>query len=214
MKKVILLLVFIFSELVASAGLLSGIFKTYYPTHSIGFNGAISVYNDGGTTAKFGNPFTFGQAAPAKFIKTLPSGDALYRNVSQYGKIEYVISPDHSRMAQVVFMFGDWTTTTWYVESKEEQLAFYNANKHCQSRGITFDYSWKDSSGDSHSSTPKRKSSCSSCGGSGVDPTPTQCYGTVSWVTEYNKKGNKCRICSKYTEHYHTRCSSCNTPRY
>ncbi|MDE7412494.1 MAG: hypothetical protein K2N05_01710 [Muribaculaceae bacterium] len=215
MKKLVLLFCFIFNALAVSAGFLSGaFFRTYYPTHSIGFNGSISVYNDGGTTAQFGDPFTFGTAAPAKFIKTLPSGDDLYRNTSQYGTIEYVISPDRSKMAQIVSMYGDWTMTTWYVDSKEEQLAFYDANKYYQSEGITFDYSWEDSSGDSHSSKPKRNSSCSKCGGSGIDPSPSQIYGTASWLAEYNSKGNKCRICGKYSEHYHVRCSSCNTPRH
>lgn len=215
MKKTILLILFLWLCDTASAGFLSGAFaRTYYATHSIGFNGGISIYNDGGTEAQFGNPFIFGNAAPAKFIKTLPSGDDLYRNTSQYGKIEYVISSDRSKMAQIVYMYGNWTLTTWYVDSKEEQLAFYKVNKRYETNGITFDYSWEDSSGNYHSSTPKGNSNCSKCGGNGIDPTPTQCYGTVSWLSEYNKRGERCRICDKYTEHYHTRCSSCNTPRH
>ena len=192
--------------------------STYYPTHSLGFNGGIGVYNDEGIAVQIitGNSITFGNAPTATFIKKLNSGDFLYRCSNSYGKVEYVVSPDEKHLSQVVYMYGNWTVTTWYTISKKEQLAFYSANRNYQTNGVTFDYSWNDSSSgetENHSNIQK-KSSCTTCHGTGIDPNPTQIYGYSSWLAEYNPEGNKCKICNKYTEHYHCRCAHCNVPNY
>lgn len=72
------------------------------------------------------------------------------------------------------------------------------------------------SSGSSGSSSSRRSNSgvCSSCGGTGVSPTPNSGGSRTSWVAHYNSQGNRCQYCGSYTQHYHDRCSSCNIPRY
>lgn len=55
---------------------------------------------------------------------------------------------------------------------------------------------------------------CSSCGGTGVSPTPNSGGSRSSWVAHYNSQGSKCPYCGSYTKHFHDRCSSCNVPRY
>lgn len=55
---------------------------------------------------------------------------------------------------------------------------------------------------------------CSSCGGTGVDPTPNSGGSRTSWVAYYNTQGNRCPYCGRVTQHFHDRCSSCNVPRY
>lgn len=55
---------------------------------------------------------------------------------------------------------------------------------------------------------------CSSCGGTGVSPTPNSGGSRSSWVAHYNSQGNKCPYCGSYTKHFHDKCSSCNVPRY
>lgn len=218
MKRTLFIIISCLCVVCAEAGFLSGMVSHYmfYPTHSFGFNGGIAVYNDGGTTVTIisGSSVTFGNAPTAAFVRELASGDALYRYSGPYGKVEYVVSPDKEHLCQVSYMGDEWTFTTWYTISKKEQLAFYAANRDYQTNGITFDYSWNESSSgstNSHSNI-KKKSSCSRCHGTGIDPTPVQCYGYASWLAEYNHEGNKCRICNKYTQHYHTRCSTCNAP--
>ena len=69
-------------------------------------------------------------------------------------------------------------------------------------------------SNSSRSSSSSRKQSCSSCGGTGVDPTPNSGGALHNWVAHYNSSGTKCRYCGRYTGHYHDKCSSCNVPRY
>ncbi len=60
----------------------------------------------------------------------------------------------------------------------------------------------------------ERNNICSSCGGTGVSPTPNSGGSLSSWVAYYNTQGIKCPYCGSYSGHYHDRCSSCNVPRY
>lgn len=55
---------------------------------------------------------------------------------------------------------------------------------------------------------------CSSCGDTGVNPSPSSGGSRTSWVAHYNSQGNKCPYCGRYTQHYHDRCAHCNVPRY
>lgn len=94
-----------------------------------------------------------------------------------------------------------------------QQLEMLSYNMAAQiTNNIMGDYSSSTSS--STSSSNSNRSSCSVCHGTGIDPTPTQIYGNYNWLAEYNPKGNKCKICNQYTEHYHMRCAHCNAPCY
>ena len=62
----------------------------------------------------------------------------------------------------------------------------------------------------SHSST---KSPCSRCHGTGVDPSPSSGGNLSAWVAHYNATGETCPYCNRVTEHWHTRCSTCNVPQ-
>ncbi len=66
----------------------------------------------------------------------------------------------------------------------------------------------------SGSSSNSRKQSCSSCGGTGVDPTPSSGGSLHNWIAHYNPRGTKCRYCGRYSGHYHDKCTSCNVPKY
>lgn len=55
---------------------------------------------------------------------------------------------------------------------------------------------------------------CSSCGGTGVSPTPKSGGSLQSWIAHFNSQGNKCPYCGRYTKHFHDRCAHCNVPRY
>lgn len=57
-------------------------------------------------------------------------------------------------------------------------------------------------------------STCSACGGTGVDPTPNSGGSRVSWRAYYNPNGTRCPYCGGYTEHWHNKCLECNHPRY
>lgn len=53
---------------------------------------------------------------------------------------------------------------------------------------------------------------CSSCHGTGVNPTPTSGGSLSNWVAYYNSRGTKCPYCHGYTQHYHDKCARCNVP--
>lgn len=77
---------------------------------------------------------------------------------------------------------------------------------------------YNNSSSSSSSSSSSRSSStkkyCSTCGGTGVSPTPNSGGGLQSWIAYYNSSGTKCTYCGRYTAHYHNRCESCNAPSH
>lgn len=55
--------------------------------------------------------------------------------------------------------------------------------------------------------------SCSCCGGTGVNKTPNSGGSRSNWVAYYNRAGNECPYCNKYTSHFHDKCAHCNVPR-
>lgn len=59
-----------------------------------------------------------------------------------------------------------------------------------------------------------RDETCTSCDGTGISKTPNTGGGVASWVAYYNSEGTRCPYCSRYSRHFHNRCSSCNVPRY
>lgn len=188
----------------------------FYPYCNVGFNGSVSVYNDGSYKVSIvDETLYYGSAKPADYVRVLPSGDELYRTSRDGygGYIEYVVSSDRKHMCQIAYMFGDWTWTTWLTSSYNEQQSFYRKNRHNQSSGFSFDFSSEDNSSSS-SSRRSSNGSCSTCGGTGIDPQPTSCYGYTSWLAVYNPDGQRCNICGKYDEHYHSRCSHCSVPNH
>lgn len=213
MRKIIAILIFCLSTFVAKAGFLTSTVSNvvFYPTFLLGANGEIKVFNDGGTEAELSSAFylRFGSAEPAYYIDILESGDLLYRLSNQYGRVDYVVSDDEQHMAKSVYMNGQWVFTTYYTTSRDEQQAFYAENKHKQTGGITFDYSWGDSNGSSSNRSTRGNSTCSFCGGSGVDRSSNTGGSLTSWVKYYNNSGRKCPYCGGYTEHFHDKCPHC-----
>ncbi len=213
MKKYLILITICLYAVYANASLLSGIMRkqTYYPTYTLGFNGGIDVYNCSGTSVSIiCGDLTFGNAPSATFVKDLKSGDSLYRCSGPYGKVEYVVSPDNEHLCQVMYMYGEWTATTWYTASRDEQLAFYEANKNCRTEGLKFDYDWEGSSSSGSSSHySNSSSSCTNCGGTGINKTPNTGGSVTSWIKYYNHKGDKCPYCGRYSEHFHDKCAHC-----
>lgn len=210
MKKLILF--FIFSLCILSGSAAWPLPSTfYYPTHSFGFNGDIGVYNGSGREFLITDRYIiYGAQQQANFVKELDSGDRLYRNSGSYGiVVDFVVSKDKKHLAQVGHMFNQWTMTTWFTISKEEQLAFYAANKQYERDGITFDFSWDDSSSNSTSSRSSGHSSCSSCGGTGVSRTANSGGSLSSWVKYYNSRGNRCPYCNSTSQHFHDQCPKC-----
>lgn len=70
------------------------------------------------------------------------------------------------------------------------------------------------SSSSSRSSRSTSNSTCSKCHGTGVDPAPSSGGNRTSWVAYYNATDNVCPHCYGVYEHWHTKCSSCNIPRW
>ena len=68
--------------------------------------------------------------------------------------------------------------------------------------------------GSSHYDRDNDDSECTSCGGTGVNPSPNSGGSRTSWVAHYNSQGNKCPYCGSYTKHFHDKCAHCNVPRY
>lgn len=74
---------------------------------------------------------------------------------------------------------------------------------------------YQDSKRGGYSGSENSNSTCSKCNGTGVDPTYLQYWGGVaSFLGHYNSNGNKCPYCGKYSQHYHSKCTKCNVPRY
>ena len=69
------------------------------------------------------------------------------------------------------------------------------------------------SSSSSSSSSGSSRSSCSRCGGTGVDPSIRASGGLSAWIAYHNSQGTKCPYCGAYSSHGHDKCSSCNVPR-
>ena len=103
-------------------------------------------------------------------------------------------------------------------ETNAKNFKMYYANLVTAAYSASQSLNWNSGSANSSSSSSssRRSSSgvCSSCGGTGVSPTPNSGGSLSSWVAHYNSQGNKCPYCGRYTKHFHDKCSSCNVPRY
>lgn len=212
MRKIIAILIFCLSTFVAKAGspTQGSANIVFYPTfgYGDGYDGGKVLNNDGiETELNYGTSFKFGSFDYARCVGYAEKGDCLYRQNFQSGWVNYVVSADGRHMSQSVYTYGQLRYTTFYTSSRDEQQAYYAANKHKQTGGITFDSSWGDSNGSSLSS--QEKSTCSHCGGTGVNPSSTNidCY--TSWLKYYSYSKSKCPYCSKLSRHYHDRCSFC-----
>lgn len=114
-----------------------------------------------------------------------------------------------------VKQYGFWKANATNRSTYIQNLKNLSNMAAIMSQQIVDGMDWESSSGSSGSS--KRRSSggiCSSCGGTGVSPTPNSGGSRSSWVAHYNSQGNKCPYCGSYTKHFHDKCSSCNVPRY
>lgn len=99
-------------------------------------------------------------------------------------------------------------------ETNEKNFKDYYANLITTVYSISQSINWDSGSSSSSSSSSSNSGVCSSCGGTGVSPTPNSGGSLASWVAHYNSQGNRCHYCGRYTQHFHDRCSSCNVPRY
>lgn len=80
---------------------------------------------------------------------------------------------------------------------------------------MRYSQAYQDSRRGGGSGSNNRSSTCSKCNGTGVDPTYLQYWGGVtSFLGHYNSNGNKCPYCGKYSQHYHSKCTRCNVPKY
>lgn len=87
-----------------------------------------------------------------------------------------------------------------------------NGRRIYVSSGSSYDSG--SSSSSSRSRSNHNSGTCSSCGGTGVSPTPNSGGSRSSWVAHYNSSGEDCPYCNRYDSHFHDRCASCNVPRY
>lgn len=91
---------------------------------------------------------------------------------------------------------------------------FQNINAMCTTTTSSFNIGNNSSSSSNSSRHRSGSGTCSSCGGTGVCPTPNSGGSLTSFVAHYNSPNNKCPYCGKYTAHFHDRCYSCNVPTY
>ena len=70
----------------------------------------------------------------------------------------------------------------------------------------------KESTHSSSSSSSSNAGTCSKCGGTGIDPFPSSGGNLTKWVAYYHRGDGRCPYCSRYDEHYHTKCPRCNVP--
>lgn len=76
-------------------------------------------------------------------------------------------------------------------------------------------YGSSESRSNASSGNGRSSSTCSSCGGTGVDNTYLKYWGgRTSFIGHYNSAGNTCKYCRRSDEHYHSKCTKCNVPRY
>ena len=80
--------------------------------------------------------------------------------------------------------------------------------------GNPFSSSSSSSSKSYNSNKNKRSSVCSNCNGTGVEPSQSSGGDLSLWKRYYNSPNLKCPYCSRYNEHWHIRCPSCNAPHY
>lgn len=79
----------------------------------------------------------------------------------------------------------------------------------------SYGQAYMESKRGSNSSSSNSSSTCSRCGGTGIDSSYLKYWGGLtSWLGYVNSNGYKCQYCGKYDQHYHSKCSNCNVPRY
>jgi len=188
--------------------------KTFYSSYVLSSDGSIGIFNSGSEEVYFdNNSLEYGSAPSATYIKTLKNGDKIYRNVSPYAKVEYILSADKKHLAQIMYMGDNWVFTNWLTSERNERTAFYNVNRNYQREGVRFNYSFNNQESGRTEENIKSNSSCSQCGGTGINPFHYEGYaGRASWLAAFNPSGERCKVCGKYDTHYHERCSSCNNP--
>lgn len=139
-------------------------------------------------------------------------GSITYTPVQFRGGIQpqcILMSQDLSRMEERIqtnLGYSTYSTINTYANSGEDGGQQANAWANTQS---AINHGSDSRSSHSHSDS----GSCSSCGGTGVNPSPNSGGSLQSWVAYYNSQGTKCPYCGRYTRHYHDKCARCNTPR-
>lgn len=215
MKNLILLFLLSSSFILPTkAGLLSlsPVSYNYYALYSVDATGSVTVCNAPPAvkvvfefrTCNMGKITT-------KYVQTKSNGEIIYQGGDNTVQYTYVISSDHKHMAQVMYMLGDWFSTTWFTTDKNEQMAFYKNNKQHQTNGVRFANSYSISTSQSSTSSQTSSSAyttCKVCGGTGVCQS---CHGqggewrdtgyytgsnSKSWISCPSCNGNKrCYMC-------------------
>lgn len=127
-------------------------------------------------------------------------------NMSMADVVALVVSSDYSKVVEVMnstFMGMTLTSYSYYnyvADGKDASYQNAETNRRINSQ--------------SDRRNSRDSGNCSSCGGTGVNPTPNSGGSRTSWVAHYNSAGSKCPYCGKYTKHFHDRCARCNVPRY
>ncbi len=99
-----------------------------------------------------------------------------------------------------------------YIENLNETLNWASVSAKSMVDQMDWSSSSSSSRSSSSSSSNKRKN-CTNCGGTGVEPTPSD-GDLSSWVAHFNPRGTKCKFCGRHNSHKHRKCASCNVPKY
>ena len=164
----------------------------------------------GGSFTIYGYEYTLNE--------TLPNGDKVFRSNTATAVV-YILSADKKKLARHLIWGNQWCGSIFYTSSKAEWDKFYLENRNKTLPGISFNLassSYDLNSRGSNTSGNVGSSTCTACGGTGVNPHPeegTSYSGSPSWAAHYNTRGTACSICGSYSSHFHSRCSSCNIPR-
>lgn len=162
------------------------------------------------------------------FIKVYKDGDGPCRIVegSQSYDIEYSSEQseedweiyDTPYPAKKIWVNRKYVLIVSYMYGRPFYIARYNPEEGVVSGTQSDINRYNFNNGNSNRSNSNRNNNstrtCTTCGGTGVDPRPNTGGGSSTWVKYYNNSGNRCPYCRRYDGHFHDRCASCNVPRY
>lgn len=59
----------------------------------------------------------------------------------------------------------------------------------------------------------KQNTSCTYCGNTGIDPSPSSGGDLTKWLAVYHHISERCAYCNEISTHWHTWCPRCNIPQ-
>ena len=148
--------------------------------------------------------------SPIGFLESGSAGSKYVTGKVETGDVIIIVDATISQMA--FFQEDPYLITKKIYDSTIER----SVNESMYVPGINYDalnMNVDNSSGSKSRSSSR--STCSSCGGTGVDRAALSNWGGVSsYLGYYNSSGSRCPYCNRMDQHYHSKCTKCNVPRY